>query len=409
MSPRHRTVLIASVAVVVVAGLVAGLLGVMLPGPQQQQHASLPGACATVSAATLDSYVSGTARAVPGPAADGRREQSSCSWSGLAGTQTRFLYVRITVYRSGTAVTDARAAFAAAPLSDENCRCQGRTQTVPDLGDQAKTTFLGADVDLPVQLDMTGYPPEAGARVLVVRSGNAIVNVAYQAASYGPGAAAVPAQLAATTAAARDALAVLGGRAAFPARVISRRYRAPAQTCRLIPPAVVARYLPGKVVSVNPDSAGSEPPPSTDVATCSWHQEHGLAEVNVSLSLVPFMDGITQEQERLQSDTQAAAQPPPSPGPGQQSVVQQVAPVPGIGDQAVVVFRLDTADAVTTRALCLIFWTGDAEVVLNLTYRGPAAPPQPVRMAHAATIARSILGVLAHPPRPWVPANAIDV
>ncbi len=409
MSPRHRTVLIASLAVVVAAGLVAGLLAVMPAAPQRQQHASLPGACATVSAATLDTYVSGMARAVPGPAADGRRQQSSCSWSGLAGAQTRFLYVRVTVYRSGAAVTDAQAAFAAAPLSDADCRCQGRTQAVPDLGDQAKTTFLGADVDLPVQVNMTGYPPDAGARVLVVRSGNAIVDVAYQAASYGPGAAAVPGQLAATTAAARDVLAVLGGRAAFPARVISRRYRAPAETCRLIPPAVVARYLPGKVVSWNPDASGGPAPPSADVATCSWHQEHGIAEVDVALSLVPFADGITQEQERLQSDTQAAAQPPLSPGPGQQSVIRQVAPVPGIGDQAVVVSGLDTADAVATRALCLIFWAGDAEVVLNLNYRGPAVLPQAVRLAHAVGIARPILGVLAHPPKPWVPVNAIDV
>ena len=249
LSPRHRTVLIASVAVVADADLVAVLLGVLRPAPQQQA-ASLPGgACTTVSAATLDTYVSGTARAVPGPAAGGRREQESCSWSGLAGAQTRFLYVRITVYRSATAAADARAAFAAAPLSDENCRCQGRTQALPELGDQAKTTFLAEDVDLPVQADMTGYPPDAGAYVLVVRSGNAIVNLAYQAA----------------------------------------------------------------------------------------------------------------------------------------------------------------ADAVTTRALCPIFWAGDAEVVLNLNYRGPAAPPRAARLAHAVAIARSILGVLDHPPKPWVPANALDV
>jgi len=393
-------VLFASVAVVVVAGLVAVLLGAIRPAPpQRQEHASLLGACTTVSAATLDTYVSGAARAVPGPAADGRGEQGSCSWSGLVGAQTRLLYVRITVYR---AATDARAAFAAAPLSDDNCPCQGRTQAVPGLGDQAKTTLLAADVNLPVQTNTA-----TAAYVLVVRSGNAVVNVAYHAASYGPGAK-VPGQLAATTAAARDVLAVLGGRPAFPASVVSRRYRAPAQTCRLIPPAVVASYLPGRVVSWDPGESGEAPPPSTDVATCSWHQEPGIGSVGVSLSLVPFADGITQEQGRLQADTQVAAQEFPSPGPGQQSVVEQVAPVTGVGDQAVVVFRLDTADGVTTRVLCLIFWAGDAEVVLNLNYRGPAAPPQPVRLANAVAIARSILGVLANPPKPWVPADAID-
>ena len=408
MSPRPRTVLFASVAVVVVAGLVAVLLGAMRPAPQRQEYASLPGACTTVSAATLDTYVSGAARAVPGQTTGGRREQGSCSWSGLVGAQSRFLYARITVYRSATAAADARAAFAAAPRSDDNCRCQGRTQAVPGLGDQAKTTFLGADVDLPMH---AGSPIEGGmytaAYVLVVRSGNAVVNVAYHAASYGPGAA-VPGQLAATTAAARDVLARLGGRAPFPVRVVSHRYRAPAQTCRLIPPAVVGRYLPGKVVSWYPGESGEEPPPSTDVATCSWHQQPGIASVDVSLSLVPFADGITQEQERLQTDMQQGAPPGPSPGPGQQSVVEQVAPVPGVADQAAVVFRLDTADGVTTRVLYLIFWAGDAEVLLNLNYRGPAAPPRAVRLAHATAIARSILGVLAHPPKPWVPADAID-
>jgi hypothetical protein len=400
MSPRPRTVLSASVAVVLVAGLVT-VLGAMRP--PEREFASLPGACTTVSAATLDTYVSGAARAVPGQTAGGRREQGSCSWSGLVGAQSRFLYARITVYRSATAVADARAAFAAAPLSDDNCPCQGRTQAVPGLGDQAKTTLLAADVDLPV----LGVPGTA-AYVLVVRSGNALVNVAYHAASYGPGTA-VPSQFAATTTAARDVLAVLGGRAPFPARVVSHRYRAPAETCRLIPSAVVARYLPGKVVSWDPGESSEPPPPSTDVATCSWHQQPGIASVAVSLSLVPFADGITQEQERLQTDMQQGAPPGPSPGPGQQSVVEQVAPVTGVGDQAVVVFRLDTADGVTTRVLYLAFWAGDAEVLLNLNYQGPAAPPPAVRLAQAVAIARSILGVLAHPPKPWVPANALDV
>jgi hypothetical protein len=408
MSPRPRTVLSASVVLGVVAGLVAALLGVMRPAPQLQEHASLPGACTTVSAVTLDTYVSGTARAVAGQTTGGPREQGSCSWSGLVGAQARFLYARITVYRSATAAADARAAFAAAPSSEDNCSCQGRAQVVPGLGDQAKTTFLDEDVDLPMQ---SGSPIEGGtytaAYVLVVRSGNAVLSVAYHATSYGPGAA-VPGQLAATTAAARDVLAVLGGRAPFPARVISHRYRAPAEACRLIPPAVVARYLPGKVVSWDPGESGEPPPPSTDVATCSWHQQPGIASVEVSLSLVPFGDGITQEQERLQTDMQQGAPPGPSPGPGQQSVVEQVAPVPGVADQAAVVFRLDTADGVTTRVLYLIFWAGDAEVVLNLNYRGPAAPPQAVRLAHAVAIARSIVGVLAHPPKPWVPADAID-
>jgi hypothetical protein len=184
MSPRPRTVLSASVVLGVVAGLVAALLGVMRPAPQRQEYAGLPGACTTVSAATLDTYVSGTARAVAGQTTDGQREQGSCSWSGLLGAQSRFLYARITVYRSAAAAADARAAFAAAPSSDDNCRCQGRTQAVPGLGDQAKTTFLGEDVDLPMQ---SGSPIEGGrytaAYVLVVRSGNAVVSVAYHATS----------------------------------------------------------------------------------------------------------------------------------------------------------------------------------------------------------------------------------
>jgi hypothetical protein len=408
MSPRPRTVLSASVAVVAVAGLVVALVGAMRPAPQRQGYTGLPGACTTVSAATLDTYVSGTARAVTGQATSGRREQGSCSWSGLVGAQSRFLYARITVYRSATAAADARAAFAGAPRSDDICGCQGRTRVVPGLGDQAKTTFLDADVNLPMQ---SGSPIEGGtytaAYVLVVRFGNAVVNVAYHATSYDPGTA-VPGQLAATTAAARDVLAVLGGQAPFPARVVSHRYRAPGETCRLIPPAVVARYLPGKVVSWDPAESGEPPPPSTDAATCNWHQQAGIASAGVSLSLVPFADGITQEQERLQTDLRQGAPPGPSPGPGQQSVVVQVAPVAGVADQAAVVFRLDTADGVTTRVLYLIFWAGDAEVVLNLNYRGPAAPPQAVRLMDAVAIARSILGVLAHPPKPWVPADAID-
>jgi hypothetical protein len=414
MSPRPRTVLFASVVLGVVAGLVAALLGVMRPAQERQEYASLPGACTTVSAATLDTYVSGTARAVVGAAravvgqpTGGRHEQESCSWSGLVGAQTRFLYVRITVYRSATAVTDARGAFAAAPSSDGVwsdgvCPCRGRTQAVPDLGDQAKTTFLSDDVDLPV-----GATTDTAAYVLVVRSGNAVVNVAYHAASYGPGTAAVPGQRAATTAAARNVLAVLGGRPGFPASVVSGRYGAPGDTCQLIPPAVVARYLPGKVVSWNPDWSGTAPPPSTDTATCRWSQKPGIASVGVSLSLIPFAGGTTQDQEQFQTDVQTAAQPG-IPGPGQQSVVEQVAPVAGVADQAAVVFRLDTADGVTTRVLDLIFWAGDAEVVLDLSYQGSAEPPAAVRLAHAVAMARSILGVLARV-KPWGPSMGIDI
>jgi hypothetical protein len=392
MSPRPRTVLSASVVLGVVAGLVAGLLGVMRPAPQRE-YASVPGACTTVSGATLGTYVSGSARAVAGQATGGRREQASCSWSGLVGAQTRFLYVRITVYRSPAAVADAQAAFAAAPRSDDNCLCQGRTQAVPDLGDQAKTTFLGSDIDLP-----PGPDADTAAYALVVRSGNAIVNVAYHAASYGPGAAAVPGQHAATMAAARDVLAVLGGRPGFPARVISRRYGAPGETCQLIPPAVVARYLPGRLAIWDPAWSGEPPPPSTDTATCSWRQESGIASIGVTLSLVAMADGIWQEQENLQTDIQAAAFPFPGPG-----VVEQVAPVAGLGDQADVIF-LDATEGTTT----LIFWAGDTEVVLSLNYQDPAVPPRAVQRAHAVAIARSILGVLARA-KPWTPAQGVDV
>jgi type II secretory pathway pseudopilin PulG len=129
---RPGTALSASVVLGVVAGLVAALLGVMRPAPQRQEYASLAGACTTVSAVTLDTYVSGTARAVAGQTTGGQREQGSCSRSGLVGAQARFLYARITVYRSATAAA-ARAAFAAAPSSEENCTCQGRTQAVPGL------------------------------------------------------------------------------------------------------------------------------------------------------------------------------------------------------------------------------------------------------------------------------------
>jgi hypothetical protein len=393
-------VLSASVVLGVVAGLVAALLGVMRVAPQRQEYASLPGACTTVSAATLDTYVSGTARAVAGQATGEEHEQASCSWSGLVGAQARFLYVRITVYRSAAAVTDALDAFAAAPSSDGLCPCHGRTQAVPGLGDQAKTTFLDSDIDLPMQ---SGTPLEGGtytaAYVLVVRSGNAVVNLAYHAASYGPGAAAVPGQRAATTAAARDVLAVLGGRAPFPASVVSRRYGAPGETCRLIPPAVVARYLPGRVVRWNPNWSDTAPPPSTVVTTCSWRQESGVASVGVSLNLIPFGDGTTLEQEQLQTDMQTTAYP----FPGQQSVVEQVTPVAGLGDQAVVM-SLDATQGTTT----LIFWAGDLEVNLDLNYRDPAAPPRAVQRTHAVAIARSILGVLAQA-KPWSPAQGIDI
>jgi hypothetical protein len=399
MSPRPRTVLSASVVLGIVAGLVAAVLGAMRPAPERE-YASLPGACTTVSAATLDTYVSGSARAVAGQATGGEHEQASCSWSGLVGAQARFLYVRITVYRSAAAVTDALDAFAAAPRSDGLCRCHGRTQAVPGLGDQAKTTFLDSDIDLPMQ---SGTPLEGGAYtaayVLVVRSGNAVVNLVYHAASYGPGAAAVPGQRVATTAAARDVLAVLGGRAPFPARVVSRRYGAPGETCRLIPPAVVASFLPGRVVRWNPNWSDTAPPPSTVVTTCSWRQESGVASVGVSLNLIPFGDGTTLEQEQLQTDMQTTAYP----FPGQQSVVEQVTPVAGLGDQAVVM-SLDATQGTTT----LIFWAGDVEVNLDLNYRDPAAPPRAVQRAHAVAIARSILGVLAQA-RPWSPAQGIDI
>jgi len=140
--------------------------------------------------------------------------------------------------------------------------------------------------------------------------------------------------------------------------------------------------------------------------TCRWSQKPGIASVGVSLSLIPFAGGTTQDQEQFQTDVQAAAQPG-IPGPGQQSVVEQVAPVAGVADQAAVVFRLDSADGVTTRVLDLIFWAGDTEVGLNLSYQGPAAPPA-VRLARAVAMAHSILGVLARA-KPWGPSMGIDI
>jgi hypothetical protein len=106
----------------------------------------------------------------------------------------------------------------------------------------------------------------------------------------------------------------------------------------------------------------------------------------VALSLIPFAGGTTQDQERLQTDAQAAAWPG-IPGPGQQSITVQVAPVPDVGDQAAVVFRLDPSEGGAILGLDLIFWAGDAEVTLDLSYQRLATLPRAVLLAHAVAMA----------------------
>jgi hypothetical protein len=74
-----------------------------------------------------------------------------------------------------------------------------------------------------------------------------------------------------------------------------------------------------------------------------------------------------------------------------------------------VVFRLDPFEGGAVLGLDLVFWAGDAEVTLDLSYQGLATLRRAVLLAHAVAMAHSVLGVLSRA-KPWGrPSMGIDI
>jgi hypothetical protein len=180
-SPSHRRIaLLAGVAVVVVAAASSAII-LSSHGPEYASPASV---CALVSRATVARYVPGEEQS--------HNAAGGCQWFGDTGTGGGLdLFVSVLA-----GATEARGVFTETiRLSEQKTKAKGETQTVTGkqavtgLGDQA-TALFGTVSGGPLR------DTRVGSLLLVVRSGNAVIQVGRttgtpRAAASLPGAVAV--------------------------------------------------------------------------------------------------------------------------------------------------------------------------------------------------------------------------
>lgn len=208
-APRRRRPLVLGAAAVLVAALIAVVAVVLAgqPASAKRKYTALPAPCTMLTSDTVARFLPG-ASSSPAGAAPGRASKvGACTWSSIAGGEDRTLILQVDVYDSATGTSSARQAYAR-EVPASNCRCQGYTvtrQAVTGLGDQATMLFTTTSAK------RNAGSWTAPAVNLLVRSGNADINVGYTVAGIGraaapPGDAALHAT---TVAMARDVLTAL--------------------------------------------------------------------------------------------------------------------------------------------------------------------------------------------------------
>jgi hypothetical protein len=208
-APRRRRPLILGVAAVLVAALIA-IVAVVLagrPAAAKLKYTSLPAPCTMLTSGTVARFLPGVSSS-PAGAAPGRASKvGACTWSSIAGGEDRTLILQVDMYDSAAGTSSARQAYAK-EVPAGNCRCQWYTvtrQAVTGLGDQATVLFTTTSTK-----SNAGFWT-APAVNLLVRSGNADINVGYTVAGIGraPAPPSDAALRATTVAMARDVLAAL--------------------------------------------------------------------------------------------------------------------------------------------------------------------------------------------------------
>jgi hypothetical protein len=214
IASRRRRPLLPGTAAVLAAALVTVVAMVVTlggkPAAAKLKYTSLPAPCTLLTSGTVARFLPGATSSPASPPARASKV-GACTWSSITGGEDRTLILQVDVYDSPAGTSAAQQAYAKeVPAGD--CRCRGYTvtgQAVTGLGDQATVLFT-----------TTGTQAGAGswavpAVTLLVRSGNADINVGFTVARIGRAPAPpVGASLRAITAAmAKDVLAALSRRA----------------------------------------------------------------------------------------------------------------------------------------------------------------------------------------------------
>jgi hypothetical protein len=387
---RRRTVLIAAVAILIAGGTTLGLAlsSGAAPAGQTLAYNTVPGQCRLLTASALAAYLPDALTDPPAEQA-GDRPAADCSWTSISDHQDRELEVGVALYEGPTGVTDARHRFqqvvAASGTSDDGISAV--TKPLDGLGNQAAAiyrNFHGAD---PHMLQFV---------IVEFQSSNALVTVSYWDTPIAGDNSAVSATtenlagLSDQVALARDVLTVLAhpataGAATVIAATSGPRYGVPPHACRLVPMAMVERYLPGALGAQPPDT------PSMGVSNCNWDALNYSSDISLMVSVYGAADGPIGPQVGYETDVQEQD----SGGGG--TTLLNIRPVTGVGGQATAIY---TADPGTyQQGIALVVWSGNA--VVQLTYQantntelGPPPPSRSAQLAAAIEIARTAIAAL---------------
>lgn len=182
----------------------------------------------------------------------------------------------------------------------------------------------------------------------------------------------------------------------------------PRQSCALVSPADVAKYLPG--AKGTPQSAGQSS--AAKAGVCKWSAPAGGEDRTLVVQAIVFRSASSISQARqLYRDTAASLRC------RCQGVTVSAKPVAGLGDQAAEVFIVAGPDASFRQApnasapgANLLVLSSNAVIRLNLNTTAAAtgesrtSPPSPAERAGMISMARDALDALARPASAPAPA-----
>ncbi len=393
---RHRPLVMGFGAGILVAAVIAAVvLVVVRPGDQRLKYTSMPAPCIMVTAASLAKYMPDATSSPQSMPSSSAHEEGGCSWSSISGGQDRNLLLRVDVFGSSSGLTSAQQAYqrlVSAPACCENLTVS--TRPVTGLGDQALALFI---TEKPAAKGAAVPPPGVS---LIVRSGNADINLGYGTFPIGSARASVtPAtELAGAIAMAGDALAALANPAsaasaaaaaapsppaspATPSPPQGPRYARPHDACMLVKAATVARYAPGAVASKIPvPTTSGSVPGEPQLSNCGW------AGPNASIVLELTIDADSPTaQQGYEFGVQYARQNENG------TTFHGAQTVTGVGQQATAIFQTLSGSP----SVALHVWSGNAEFEVSISDLPFSTPlSRATKLAADIAMARDVLADL---------------
>jgi hypothetical protein len=416
--PRpRRTLLIGFGAGIGIAALIAVIVVVIMrPGAQAQGYTVMPAPCALISGTHLATYVpdaTGTQRSVP---SSSTHQTAACYWETISGREDLSLSVQVDIYSSAPGVTLAAQTFRQArysvscPRCPKGIRAEQTAEPVSGLGNQSTAWVV-----------TIGSGAGAARWVyLVVRSENADVYLQYSidpivgTAQPPPGGTALLADAAAM---ARDVLASLASPAktaspgvansspavAAPTAPPGPRYGKPADPCKLVTTATLAKYLPGAAELPAPGATPSAISGLAQMGNCGWGTPDGIT-LSTNYDLYGSGMGSLDARDGYAFDVQFDGQ---GSAPGNiHTKINGTRPVAGVGAQATAIFKTQTmpsiGDSATSQVVQLLAWSGNVQIGVEISYQNmtlpgaaPSSPPSHAAQIAAVTaIARDMLAAM---------------